>query len=267
MCNAFLRRTGRRWQRVDIHRAAVAAAERAGDELAWATASCELASSLARLDEPAKASAHLAAALLVLETAGERFGQLQVHLSYTRVLEAQERYEDALTHARRALDLADRDEDPVSYADSLINLGHQYALLGNYTDALPLCTEADRLYEAAGHVEGRSNCLLTIGMIHHRCADYSSARSCYERSSALDRQLGDRYWEAVCLDRLGDVYAATAQPDMSTRCWREALTILESLRHPEAEWLRDKMTGARRESGRIRGFEEALASSRAQANR
>lgn len=241
MCSAFLRRTGRRRTRVELGRAAVAAAARAGDELAWATATREFASALARIGEYDEASTHLATALCVFEQTGDRFGRLQVHLAHTRVLEAQGRYEDALPHARKALELAQADDQIVTQADALIHVGHQLAMLERYREALPLCTEAVLKYEATEHLEGQANCLLTMGMIYFRRGDRPAARSCYERAAAMNRRLGDRYWEAVCLDHLGDVHLAAAHPVTAAHYWREALAILEPLGHPDAGRLHEKL--------------------------
>lgn len=244
MCNAFLRRTGRRRERVDLHRAAVAAAIRAGDEAERAASSRELASALARQGELAEARTHLASALPVFERTGDRIGQLQAHLSHSRVLGVQQRHEDALVHARKALELARMDDGTMCYADALISLGHQLAMLGNHDEALRACTESLMLYENAGHLEGQANCLLTIGLVHESMREYATALSCYARSSALDRQLGDRYWEAVCLMRMGEVHAAIGQPETAARCWRDSVVMLDALRHPEAVRLREKLAAA-----------------------
>jgi tetratricopeptide (TPR) repeat protein len=241
MCNAFLRRTGRRQERVDMHRAAVAAATRAGDELAQATAVRALASALARQGNHEEAQTHLMSALSVFERAGDRIGQLQVHLSASRVLEAQQRHDEALVHGRAALELARADDGTMSYADAQIDVGHQLVMLGVHDEALHQCTEALLRYEAAEHVEGQANCLLTIGILHERSQEYAMALTCYDRSSALDRQLGDRYWEAVCAIRKGEVYAATARLELTIHCWRYGWTILSYLHHPDASDLRAKL--------------------------
>jgi tetratricopeptide (TPR) repeat protein len=245
--NAVLRRTGRRRERAAVHRAALAAAAHAGDRLAWATAAYELASALARLGEHVEARSHLDAALPVLQSADDRFGMLQAHLSYTRVLDAQQQHADALQHARTAFELADAQDEPVCRADALIHLGHQQAMLGRHEEALAVCTEALQHYEDLGHEEGQSNCLLTIGMIHQELRDYRAAIEHYERSYTLDRRLGDRYWEAMSLDRLGDVHSLLGHADAAVRSWRAALAIFDSLHHPEADRVRSALQAIHRQ--------------------
>lgn len=240
-CNTFLRRTGCRQQRVTMHRAAVDAATRAGNKLAWATAASQLASALARIGGHDEAGNLLTAALPIFETAGDRLGRLHTHLSYTRVLEAQHRYEEALRHAREALTLAEPD-DVEFRADALAYVGIQLTMLGQYSDALDACTEAVGLYERLGHLEGRANCFLTMGMIHHGRGDHLTARSYFERSFTLDRQLGDHYWQAICLEQLGEVHEALGQRDAAQLCWHDAFTILDRLGHPDAARVRGRTT-------------------------
>jgi tetratricopeptide (TPR) repeat protein len=238
MCNTFLRRSGLRQQRVDVNRAAFDAAARADDKIAWAKSARRLASALARLGQYDEACSHLAGALAVLDTAGDRLDRVQAHLAYSRVFEMQQKYEDALRHARTAVELTRPSDAAVSRADVLINLGMQLTMLGRYAEALSSCEEALHLYEKVGHHEGQANCLMTIGIIHQDRGDQIAAILCYERSSSLDRQLGDRYWEAMCLDRLGQVYTVRGCRAAALRCWDDALRILEALHHPEAIRLR-----------------------------
>jgi tetratricopeptide (TPR) repeat protein len=244
LSNTFLRRTGRRQQRVDVNRAAVDAATRAGDKLAWANSSRRLASALARLGQHDEACAHLDGALAVLDVAGDRLGRVQAYLAYSRVFEIRQLPEEALRHGRTALDLTRSDDADVSRADVLANLGIHLTTLGRYAEALPACDEALHLYEHLGHVEGEANCLLTIGLIHEGTGDHAAAISCYERSSSLDRQLGDRYWEAMCLDRLGEIHTRDGRPATGLRCWNEALHILDSLHHAEAARVRHRLATA-----------------------
>lgn len=240
-CNTFLRRTGCRQQRVAMHRAAVDAATRAGDKLAWATAASQLASALARVGGQDEAAKLLATALPIFDTAGNRLGQLHTHLSYTRVLEAQHRYEEALRHARDALALVEADDVELR-ADALAYIGIQLTMLGRYPDAMASCAEAVGLYERLGHLEGCANCFLTMGMICHGSGDHLTAVSYYERSSTLDKQLGDHYWQAICLEHLGETHEALGRRGAAQRCWRDAFTILDTLGHPEAARLRGRTT-------------------------
>jgi predicted negative regulator of RcsB-dependent stress response len=58
---------------------------------------------------------------------------------------------------------------------------------------------------------------------------------------ALERQLGDRYYEAVALERMGDVLAAQGQQEQAHDRYAEAATIFDEIHSPRATITRDKM--------------------------
>ena len=47
-----------------------------------------------------------------------------------------------------------------------------------------------------------------------------------------------RYSEADTLKRLGDTHLAAGEPGEARAVWRQSLTILEQIDHPEAEQVR-----------------------------
>jgi hypothetical protein len=60
------------------------------------------------------------------------------------------------------------------------------------------------------------------------------------------RWLGNRYYEALGLSHLGDVFWAAEDPVFGPARWCDALSILEELDHPEAAAIRVKLTTWRR---------------------
>jgi len=52
------------------------------------------------------------------------------------------------------------------------------------------------------------------------------------------RDLGDRYWEATLLTRIGETRRAMGDPEAARENLRHALTILDDLAHPDAEQVR-----------------------------
>ena len=59
----------------------------------------------------------------------------------------------------------------------------------------------------------------------------------------LFREAGDRHIEGVVLDHLGDSLDACADPQAAGEAWRQAVDILDSLHHPDAEPVRAKLVG------------------------
>ncbi|WP_232292150.1 tetratricopeptide repeat protein [Frankia sp. QA3] len=256
----FLRRTGRRTERAEVHRMAAEAADRAGHRHARAASRRKLADALARLGRQSEAHPLLATALAEFEELGDDDGARQVHLSFARVLESEQRYAEALHHAREALALA-RDEpgpaagtlrgddpargaEPLAVADCLTSASIQLCHLGQYEEALSDGSQALDLYTRIGHREGRANILRHLGRAEGKLGRHAVAIAHHEQSRQLDSQLGDRFWEAQAMDNLADEYLATGDEATAHR-WREqALTVLESLSHPEAEAVRAKLHGS-----------------------
>ncbi|MGP3971355.1 hypothetical protein [Streptomyces sp. 6N223] len=72
------------------------------------------------------------------------------------------------------------------------------------------------------------------------CAGETRRR--YARGLKLSREIGTRRMEAVILNRLGDTHAAVGDPRAAHHAWRDALTILTDLAHPDAAAVRAKLS-------------------------
>jgi tetratricopeptide (TPR) repeat protein len=231
-CTTFLRRTGRWSERVAIHRAALTAACQARDWLGAATIHRNLATAVARLGEFDDAVDLLDRATELYRDLGDEGGEFQNHLAYARVFSAWGKQVEAFEHAEAAWALVRDAEDQLGHADALTARGRQLALLNRHEEARPLCARALELYTAIGHVEGQAAVLLTLGDVERALGRHAHAIDFYRRSRDLDRGLGDRYWQAVSLERLADIY-----PDSDDRVAAvcEALAIYQEIRHPAAE--------------------------------
>ncbi|WP_330277829.1 tetratricopeptide repeat protein [Lentzea sp. NBC_00516] len=246
-CTVFLRRTGRREDRVAVHRIALAAARRAGDHFAHATILRLLADATARLGEHDNALDLLHTALAEFHSLGHDDGSRQTHLSLARARESAGEHARALEHARLALRLAQRAPDLLAKADGHTSVAAQLSALGEHRDALLHGTRALSLYSRLGHAEGVADVLTHIGASTQELGRHQLAIAAYTRSLDIDRSLGDRYWEAYALDRLADLHALTGAGNTSRTLREEALAILESLWHPDAELVRTKLIPLGRE--------------------
>lgn len=239
-CTVFLRRAGRRSERVRVHRIALGAAEISADRAAGTASMRMLADALAGQNRREEAAALLYKALAECQALGDRQGVRQTHLSFVRLYHAQNRYETALGHARQALRLAQADGDPLAVADGLTAVAKQYALLGWHDESRRLGTRALALYSQLAHLEGEADILLSLGRVEHESGRYPQAIRYYERSRDLDRQLGDRFWEAQALDRLADSHDALGRRSQAMDTRAHAVALLEALHHPDAERIRAK---------------------------
>jgi tetratricopeptide (TPR) repeat protein len=245
-CAVFLRRTGRLGQRADVQRIALDAAAQQQDGLAEATCTRLLADALARMGRRSEASALLRAALAGFRELRDDEGARQVHLSWVRLYESQERHREALPHAEQALALAAASADPSAEADGLTALAKQLGALGQRVESLALSHRALSGYSGLGHSEGEADILLHIGQLEHLLGRQDRAAEAFERSLALDRALGDTYWAASALVALADVHDACGEVELARARREEGLLLLDGLHHPDADRLRTRLHPERR---------------------
>ncbi|MCM2422182.1 helix-turn-helix transcriptional regulator [Streptomyces sp. RKAG293] len=237
----YLRRSGRRHQRAAVHALARTAADRAGNQQAWATATRRLADALSRLHRSEEALELLRTALRTCRALEDCEGMRAVRLSLVRVHAARGDHRRALPHARLALAMAQRTGDPWALADGLTSVAQQQEELGRHTVALDHGRRALELYSRLGHLDGRAGILLCVGEAELGLGRPADAVGHYEASLALDRALGDRYREAHALDHLADAHMALGDHHQARRFREEALTVFEGLHHPDTRAVRAKL--------------------------
>jgi len=241
VCTTFLRRTGRRQDRLSVGVLALRAARESGDRLGEVTALRNVALAASRLGVPGDVTGLMVRALELVPGLGDLALEVSVLLAATRVYEARGDLRLALRHAERAFELARAAEDDQLLADTLTYLGKEQLRLGRLTDALRSCETAARLYDGGGNLEGQADVLINLGDVVLALGDHARAIDCYERSRAYDQALGDRYWEAYALDRLGDAHTSVGEREIGVVAWLESLAIFDELGHPDAEALRVKL--------------------------
>jgi DNA-binding SARP family transcriptional activator/Tfp pilus assembly protein PilF len=164
-----------------------------------------------------------------------------VNVGLAAVTDKQGRLDDSITHNRRALDLYRMTGDRVGQANALNNLGWHSALLGDYRQSVTYCTQALNMLQDLGHSFEVAGVWDSLGYAHRGLADYDQAVACYQHAADHYRDLGDRYYEADAFGNLGDTHDAAGNFDAARKAWHQALDILDSLGHPDAERIRDKL--------------------------
>ncbi|MEU2399402.1 tetratricopeptide repeat protein [Streptomyces pseudogriseolus] len=240
-CAVHLRRSGRRVQRAAVHALARDAAGRAGDPAARATATRRLADALSRLNRTKEALGLLHETLRACRDLGDEEGVREVRLSLVRVYGSCGDPRRALPHARLALAMAERTEDPLALADGLTSVAQQWERLGEHTVALAHARRALTLYTRLGHLDGRAGILINMGRAEQGLGRPAAAIGHYEVSLDLDRVLGDRYREAHALEHLGDAHAALGRSEQARALWEKALALFDGLHHPDAGQVRGKL--------------------------
>jgi tetratricopeptide (TPR) repeat protein len=238
----FLDRRGYWQEWYTALRTALAAAEGLGDQAAQAHLHDHLGIAETRLGLYQDAHTSLERALVTYRQLGDRKGEARTHQYAGMVFEWQGRYGEALGHARQALDLYRATGQRAGEADALNAVGWFYAHLRDYEQAAAGCQHALDLYRELGDRHGEAAAWDSIGYAQHHLGQHAQAAVAYQHALNRYRELGNRFYQADTLTHLGDTHRAANDLNGASQAWKQALDILEDLRHPDAGELRAKLS-------------------------
>ncbi|GIH03559.1 SARP family transcriptional regulator [Rhizocola hellebori] len=236
----FLDRRGHWHDWLDVQRIAVDATARMGDRSEQARAHRGLASAYKQLGLYDEANVHFGYALDLYREHGDQLGEALTHNSLSLVLERQDRLREAIDHNKLALDLFRAVGDRSGQGRCLHSIGWYHARLGEHEIALTHCQQALPLLAEVGD-RAEPYTWGALGYLHHQLGDYDSAIAHHRQALTRFQEQGYRYPEAQALDYLGDTYLAANDLDAARTVWRQALSILGELRHPDADKVRAKL--------------------------
>jgi tetratricopeptide (TPR) repeat protein len=237
----YLDREGRWHDWHGIQTIALDAARRAGSRVGHAHAHRDLGKACSRLGRHDDAHDQLVRALEMFRTIGDRAGLAHTHLSLGQALEREGRLEAALGHSHEALRLFASAGNAAGHAYTLNAVGWQFALLGDHRQAADHCWRAISELRLVGDIEGEADAWDSLGFAHHQLGDHRAAISCFGRALDAFGTACSRYAQAGALIRLGESQLALADAGAAETAWRQALTILQELGHPDPERVRERL--------------------------
>ncbi|MGI5215661.1 BTAD domain-containing putative transcriptional regulator [Plantactinospora sp. CA-290183] len=230
------------WQDLTaVQRTAMTAARRLADRSGQAHAHWGLARSQAKLGHAEAAYRHFRHALELFEQLGDRTSQAHTQLNLGWVLDRQGRYAEALPHVRQAIALYESIGNRAGQADGFNAVGWYLTHLGDHRQALGYCRRAVVLHVETGDEHGASQAWDSLGQVYANLGDHIHATECYLRALDLVRRLRIRYNETIILGHLGDARQAAGDVTGARLAWQRALTILDQLDHPDADWIRTQL--------------------------
>jgi len=114
-------------------------------------------------------------------------------------------------------------------------------LLGDYPQATEYCRQSVVLHAATGNRNGEASAYDSLGYAHYHLGQYDQAISHYRRALQVFRDISDRGLEADTLHHIGEVAAASGDPETARHTLSQALTILDEMGHPDAATIRDRL--------------------------
>ena len=237
----FLDRLGRRQDQLHVQRRALAAAERLGDLVGQAHCHRALGFALGRVEQHEEAEIHLLRARELYATTGDQRGEARSCRFLAFLANMRKEHRAALELYAHAVDLCERAGHREGSAALANDVGWTRILLGEHDEALRDCETAVRIAREVGDRNVEAAAWDSIGVAHHHLGRYDEALEAYDRALSQYRELGDAYLTADTLIHIGDTHQAADDTGPARTAWREALTILEDLAHPDAESVRTRL--------------------------
>ena len=162
----------------------------------------------------------------------------ELHFNMAVLYEKQDRFDDMVTHLKRAIEL-----NP-GHADAMNFLGYSYAEKGtNLDEALRLIKSSLALKPDNGYITD------SLGWTYYMMGKYDKALSALKEATRMVDS------DPVIFEHLGDAYKASSNNKEAIKAWKRSLEVLnpEHLGEPEATDLKKRVQDKIKQSG------EALA--------
>lgn len=147
---------------------------------------------------------------------------------------AQNKFDEALSHATRSLAIRERilgPNDP-AVAVNLSSAAEVYQMKGDYERAEPLHLRALSIFEKSlgSHNQWVARSLNSLGLLYNGKGDQRKAESMFQRALTLyEKMLGrDHLHVSAVLNNLGDVYSSAGSFDKAQPLYQRALSIREA---------------------------------------
>ncbi|MDX3136681.1 tetratricopeptide repeat protein, partial [Streptomyces europaeiscabiei] len=242
----FFDRRGHWHDWATVQRIALDAALRLSDPAWEARGLRALARAESRLGLHGSARPRLDRALELFAELGDDIGRADTHRSLGWTCDQEGDLPGALHHNRLAMELFRHSGRRAAFASVLNSVGWYHALLGEHREALSHCHEALTLLQELGDRYGQAATWHTIAYAHHHLGRHPNALVGYGHALALYRELGVPYLEACTLVHIGDTQAAMGDHATAHEVRQQALTLLITLGHPDADQVRVRIAASER---------------------
>ncbi|MEH0545013.1 BTAD domain-containing putative transcriptional regulator [Streptomyces sp. B21-105] len=193
-----------------------------------------------------EAEQHLTKALAAFRADRNTPGEASALCNLSRVHLATGRTESAVSLARQGVTIYERDDTGMALrlANGKYALGLALTSGGEITLALEALTDALGMFQDARQQLWHGMTLFRLAELH--LADHAPARAaaCAEQALAVLHGIGGDWRRANVLTALGRGLHGIGQFDRARVCWKEALSVFETLRSPEAADVRTLLASA-----------------------
>lgn len=122
-----------------------------------------------------------------------------------------------------------------SFVSAKLGLGDTHDLQGEYRKAQEVYEDALRTAQAIGSRLDEAMCLLRIGIIRYRVADYPEAIAYYNLSLTIFEDMGDRDGQSRIFNNIGNIYIDQGEYNKAIDYYGRRLRIVQELNDRRGE--------------------------------
>jgi DNA-binding SARP family transcriptional activator/Tfp pilus assembly protein PilF/DNA-binding XRE family transcriptional regulator len=210
---------------IDYHCTALALNRRTGNSAGEASSLHNLGRVHSQLGKPATASLYYEQSLTINRRIGNQYGEA-TDLTYIGVSWlSRGRPDRAITHHTQALASIRNQEQGALEAVAFNGLGRAHWALGQLDEAARQHHDSLLIYRRIGHRLGETNSLVSLAETNCDAGRYQEASVQAHRCILLGRQLGERRNEVGGQEVLATVYLRRGHPEAAIRYFTEALQV------------------------------------------
>jgi tetratricopeptide (TPR) repeat protein len=171
-------------------------------------------------------------ARLAISLAGSKVDpllQAEAHRMMAYTLNANEEYEESLTHYRHALQVFDAAGRAEIAARTRLGFVAALKTTGRYVEAIEVAECARRSLVAINDMQGLARLYTNLANVYHRLDDSARALEYHEKARVIFRRQKDRRAMAQCSINIGNCLSSLDRFEESDRSYRQAERISKEL--------------------------------------
>lgn len=212
-----------------------------GDRLAEARLLVGLGVAAHDLRRYGQAVDHYRSALALMRETGFRSGEAGVLTNLGNTYRRMGRLADAIGCQEQSLETCRAVGDQAGEGIALANLGELYRDAGQSARSVSAQEQALAMFRKWGERRLEGSVLDGLARTHLAAGNTELALAHGREALLCRRGSGDRSGEAETLDCLGQIHFRDGRADAAADCWRQALSIAESLNAPAAADIRERL--------------------------
>ena len=170
----------------------------------------------------------------------EQNAKLEANFGWVR--EEQHRYEEALDHFQRAVELFGEEHDEPGRGLAILGIGQAYTHLGKYESAAATIERAIEIFRDLDDVTYEAHGWDRLAAVYYAQGDLTAAADYYQRAIDLHQQENNPARELDCRVQLGDIRFTLGDQAGARELWSTALVMFDELQLPQASAVRVRLS-------------------------